>query len=220
MQRAEQERRIAMLRHRIELASHGVASYQKQKIAEAVKSFHAYIRILEDWKGVGEGGLSPNHFDSKLDIAELLLISGVYWDLAKLYDRTKSAERYKEFSHYLGKYVQFSKGMPFQVVCMETMRKYIGSEKTVHTREFKQAYIALGGKPCFVATSLADLTAPTTTTQLRIFRDQTLKTSRAGRAFTIWYYRHGPVLASRMDAAPQWVRVCAARALDFIARRV
>jgi hypothetical protein len=215
MEYNEKMHRLAMLRRRIELAQSGVRAYESKRITEAVKNFRAYIRILEDWKGVPEGKLMPAHFDVTKDVAELLLISGVYWDLAKLYDRTRKAETLAIFRGYLEKYVIFSKGMPFQHVCLETMRKYIGNEKPVHRAEFKNAYKMLGGNStCFVATSLMDLCHPDTMPRLRDFRDQRLSASAPGRVFIRWYYRNGPWMAACTDRCPHEVRLGMAKALD------
>jgi len=221
MEYNEKAHRLAMLRRRIELAQSGVRAFENKKITDAVKAFHSYIRILEDWKGVPEGKLTPSHFDVKADVAELLLISGVYWDLAKLYDRTKSVDKQREFMHYLEKYILFARGMPFQHVCMETMRKYISNEKPVHKPEFKNAFKMLGGKSsCFVATSLMDVCDPATLPRLRRFRDERLTSSRGGRAFIDWYYENGPALALAADRAPQWFRAVLGRTLDRLARRL
>lgn len=221
MEYNEKAHKLAMLRRRIELAQAGVRAFENKKITEAVKAFHSYIRILEDWKGVPEGKLTPAHFDTKADVAELLLISGVYWDLAKLYDRTKSADKQREFMHYLEKYILFARGMPFQHVCMETMRKYISNEKPVHKPEFKNAYKMLGGSSsCFVATSLMDVCDPDTMPRLRKFRDERLDASRGGRVFTAWYYRNGPRMAEVADRAPFLVRAVMGKSLDWLARGI
>jgi hypothetical protein len=218
MEYNEKMHRLAMLRRRIELAQSGVRSFEQKKITEAVKNFHSYIRILEDWKSVPEGGLKPALFDITKDVPELLLISGVYWDLTKLYDRTKSPDKQREFHHYLEKYVLFSRGMPFQHVCLETMRKYISNEKPVHKAEFKNAYKLLGGgSTCFVATSLIDVCDERTLPRLRRFRDERLSRSAGGRAFIAWYYRNGPGLAATADRAPEWVREGLGKALDLFA---
>ena len=74
---AEKQHRLAMLKRRIFLAQSGVHAFEKNKIQEAVKNFNSYLHILEDWKGVGEGKLTPNLFNVKDDVSELLLISGV-----------------------------------------------------------------------------------------------------------------------------------------------
>lgn len=214
----EKMHRIAMLRRRIELAQAGVRAFESRKIPEAVKSFHSYLRILEDWKSVPEGKLTPSHFDIKTDVPELLLISGVYWDLTKLYDRTRSLEKEREFKHYLEKYILFARGMPFQHVCLETMRKYINNDKPLHKAEFKNAYKMLGGtSSCFVATSLMDVCEPDTMPRLRRFRDECLRGSSGGRAFIRWYYHAGPVLAAAADRAPKPLRRGMGLGLDWLA---
>jgi hypothetical protein len=213
----EEEHRRQLLRRRIELAHAGVRAFQMRRMGEAVKNFHTYIRILEDWKGCREGGLSPSLFDIQKDVAELLLISGVYWDLVKLYDRTKSVEKHKEFRHYMEKYILFSKGMPFQGLCGETLRKYISNEKPVHREEFKNAYKFITGSQCFVATSLIDHLGAETLPKLREFRDGPLARTSAGRGFTRWYYRSGPGLAAFVDRWPEAARRGAARMLDLMA---
>jgi hypothetical protein len=220
MQRAEVEHRIAMLRRRIDLAQAGVKAYEGHKIAEAVKNFHTYLRILEDWKGVADGGLLPSHFDKKADVAELLLISGVYWDLAKLYDRTSSPDKVKDFHRYMEKYIMFAKGMPFQAVCGETLRKYIAANKPIHMNEFKRAYKMLGKPQCFIATSLLEVSDSQTLPTLRAWRDQSLRKSKIGRGSIALYYRFSPRLAKRLDGAPTWVRRVVALGLDQVARLI
>jgi hypothetical protein len=214
----EKMHRLAMLRRRIELAQTGVRCYEIGKISEAVRNFHSYLRILEDWKQVGEGKLMPSHFDKKEDVAELLLISGVYWDLTKLYDRTAGERKRGEFQHYLQKYILFSKDMPFEHVCLETLRKYLNNNKARHKAEFKNAYKVMGGSNCFVATALLDVCAEETLPRLREFRDLRLAHSRSGRAFIAWYYRNGPKLATLTDYAPEWLRVAMGKAIDGLAR--
>jgi hypothetical protein len=220
IENAEEDRRKRLLNQRIDIARSGVAAFQKHKIGEAVKAFHTYIRILEDLKGCGEGGLNPTMFDLRKDIQELLLISGVYWDLCKLYDRTKSTEKMGEFMHYMEKYLIFSRGMPFQVLCAETMRKYISNEKPIHMKEFKNAYNMLAVSKCFVAGALIDVTAAETTPSLRAFRDEVLSQRIAGRVFIRWYYRYGPLLAQATDFLPQSARRAMGWTLDQVANRI
>jgi hypothetical protein len=217
---ADAARRREQFRRRLELARTGVKNYQLKRITDAVRAFHSYIGVLEDWKGVSSGGLSPSNFDPKTDLPELLLISGIYWDLAKLYDRTKSAAKKKEFMHYLEKYIVFSKGMPYEAVASESLRKYIATEKPVHMEEFKNAYKLLSSSKCFVATSLMDLTREETLMVLRDFRDLKLSKSRAGRALTAVYYFFGPGIASMLDRSPDTIRKQAAQFLDQVASRL
>jgi hypothetical protein len=214
MHQAELEHRRRLLQRRLELARTGIVAYQNKQITLAVQSFHAYIRVLEEVKNVSEGGLLPSCFDLKEDLPELLMISGVYWDLAKLYDRTRSPDKYRDFAHYLNKYIIFSKNMPFQALCAETMRKYIYNEKPMHKKEFRNAYRALSDSNCFIATSLVDVISPQTLPSLQGFRDQFLLSRPLGRSFVRWYYRNGARLAIWVDHFPGFLRVSLAKSLD------
>lgn len=216
IEQAHEEHRRNLMRRRIELARSGVRAYQLHRISEAVSAFHTYIHILEEWKGVAEGGLHPGLFDQKKDLPELLLISGVYWDLVKLYDRTSSPAKQKDFAHYMNKYIIFSKNLPYQPLCAETLRKYIGNEKTIHKEAFQNAYKLLGGGGCFVATALSDVSDEATVERLRGFRDVVLDKSRGGRAFIAWYYRNGPGIARRVNRLPRTLRRALGAILDVL----
>ncbi|MBI2711686.1 MAG: hypothetical protein HYX41_02320 [Bdellovibrio sp.] len=216
----EKERKRKLENTRLELARAGISAYQRRKLTEAVNHFLTYIKILEEIKDVSPGGLLPSHFDAKQDLPELLMISGVYWDLVKLYDRTKSKERQKEFHHYLEKYVAFSKGMPFQHLCAEALRKYLTGDKPVHREEFRYAYKILSVHQCFVATALNDLLKPGSLENLRRYRDESLAHSVWGRAFIRFYYRVGPSLALQTDRLSPKTRRFLARVVDQVADRV
>ncbi len=64
---AAEAHRQELFRHRIELARGGVRSYSMRRVPEAVKAFHTYIKILEDWKKVPEGGLNFTTARSRLN---------------------------------------------------------------------------------------------------------------------------------------------------------
>ncbi len=217
MEVAEAEHRRKLLTRRLELARSGIAAYERREVMAAVKYFHTYIRILEEIKGVPEGGLAPAQFDLKKDLSELLMISGIYWDLVKIYDRTRSAGKRKEFVHYLDKYVAFSKNMPFQPVCSESLRKYIQGEKPVHRVEFSNAYRSLEISKCFVVTSLVDVTRPPTLRQLRRFRDEKLRKYHWGRHLIRSYYRLSPFLVRMIDRLPDFVRRLLGKGVDALA---
>ncbi|MCC7442860.1 MAG: hypothetical protein IT285_14600 [Bdellovibrionales bacterium] len=220
IERAEATHRREFFKKRVDLAKDGIRHYQKQEFSQAVTCFKGYIRILEEWKSAPTGGIAPSYFDRTHDSAELLLISGIYWDLAKLYDRTKSHMKHEEFLHFLDKYVLFAKGMPYENVCAETLRKYVANGKCLHGEEFKAAYRRMVGttSKCFVATALSDLCDPETLPRLREYRDNRLLRSRSGRLFVRFYYRLGPMAARALLRAPGPVRARAAAGLDRLAR--
>ena len=214
MLQADRERKTKLLSQRLALARSGVQAYQRHDLGTAVKSFITYLRILEDAKGVDHGGLTPQHFDSSKDLSELVMISGVYWDLVKIYDGIKVDNQ--DFKVFMRKYIQFTKGMPFQAVCSETLRKFISSGKAKHLGEFKAAYKILEPSRCFVVTSLVDVIDPQALIDLRGFRDQVLVRSVTGRALTAWYYRKGPALATRVDQLPEGLRRALAVGLTLL----
>lgn len=216
----EKERRRKLENTRLELARAGISAYQRRKLTEAVNHFLTYIKILEEIKEVPVGGLLPSHFDAKRDLPELLMISGVYWDLVKLYDRTKSKERHREFLHYLEKYIAFSRGMPFQHLCAEALRKYLSGDKPVHREDFKNAYKLLSVHQCFVVTALNDQLEPGSLESLRQFRDEVLVRRWAGRWLIRIYYQVGPSVALATDRLSPGKRKLLAKLVDQIAHRV
>jgi len=204
---AEKEYKQKVFKMTLELAKRGAVAQDDEHFTEAIKSFQSYLRILENYKKVKEHGLTPQLFDPKKDVMELLLISGIYWDLAKIYDKSRKPNMVKEFRIYLQKFILFSKKQPFSALCSEQLRKYIDNDKPLHTGDFKSAYTALTGqRKCFVATALQDVTEPMTLHRLWNFRDIVLIQSWWGRGFIRAYDFFGPILARMTDILPKWLR--------------
>ncbi len=217
-EKAEEEKRRELFRRRLDIAKNGLKSYQLHRIGEAAVAFHTYIKVLEDWKRVPDGELNPTLFHPKEEAGELLLLTGVYWDLAKMYDRTKN--RQKEFQHYLGKYVIFSKGTAYQQMSVETLRKYIAKGAALHPEAFRQAFVELGGGKCFVVTSLLDVTDEATLCIFRDFRDGYLVRHQLGRLAVDAYYRVSPKMVPWIDRLPRYGRVVLGKSLDQLARTI
>ncbi|MBC7385721.1 MAG: hypothetical protein H7301_06120 [Cryobacterium sp.] len=218
LKRQQEEQRKELLRRRIDIAKEGVQLAQAGKTVESVRKYQQYILILEMWKKAGKDGLTLNHFDRSKDLYEIVLLSGIFWDLAKLYDKAKNASQLKEMNTYLKKYLIFSKGMPFQPLSAEALRKYLGSGRCKHRAEFKAIYTSLSGEKCFIATSLLDVTHPDTLLRLRRFRDEKLRLSSPGRRLVYFYYRASPTLVRLLDASPQQLRRLMGKFLDRAAQ--
>lgn len=220
IERAERERKKKIKRKRMELAQGGLRAYNERRYAQSTSLLLSYLKLAEETKGASEGGLQPSHFDPKEDAIELLLISGVYWDLAKLFDRAKSEGARKKCRHYLEKFILFSKGKSFEAVSAETLRKYVSNDKPVHRNDFRSAYRVMTGTKCFVVTSLVDHVAADTLPVLRRYRDERLTRTLAGRVGIQVYYAVGPVMAAALDRAPDPFRAAVASAIDALARRI
>ncbi len=217
-ERAQRERQEEMVKRRMILAREGTLLYQGGKYQEAMDRFARYFGIVEDWKGVTSGTLHPSHFDGKKDSAELLLITGIYWDISRLYDRSKRKESEVQLKKYLDCFVLFSKGMPYQHLCSEMLRKYLTQDKPVHRGPFKDAYAALGGGKCFIASSVNEWADPATLGRLRGLRDQVLLPNRLGRVLVRIYYGLGPIAAGVMRRMPVFTQKILARQIDSLAR--
>jgi hypothetical protein len=215
LRRQQEEQRKELLKRRVEIAKEGIRLSQTGHTIESIRKYQQYILILEMWKKCGRDGLSLDLFDKTKDLYEIVLLSGIFWDLAKLYDKAKRADQKTELVTYLQKYVQFSKGMPFQALSGEALRKYLGSGKCKHRSDFKSAYTTLTGEKCFVATSLLDVTDPYTIVRLRNFRDGRLRRTRTGRWLIANYYRRSPFAVLLLDRCPEGLRRVVGRSLDL-----
>jgi hypothetical protein len=217
-EKAEKDRRIAMFKMRMNIAREGVLYYQKGNYKEAIEHFYRYLAILEEWKKVKPGNLELSQFDLKKDVAELLLLSGIFWDLAKVHDRSAKKDKSK-LKFNLDKFVMFSKGMPYQYMCAELIRKYLMNNKPVNRAMFKDAHIRLGGSKCFIATSVEEYCDEQTLPRLRKFRDQKLMSSKVGRLMVSVYYQVGPWIARGILRLPESSQRSIARTLNVISFR-
>jgi hypothetical protein len=218
IERAEQIRKQELLSRRTEIAREGTKHYQNNRIGEAVKSFHLYIKLLEDWKQVRTGQIGPHNFDKVVELPEIILLSGVYWDLAKIYDHSKDPQINPQITTYLDKFILFSKGFSHEPLCAESMRKYIDKNKPKHLALFKAAYKRYGRSDCFVVSSLLDVTEPQTLETYRNFRDQVLSRHPLGKVFTAVYYRIGPGAAYLLNRCPKSFRIRCGNKLDLVAK--
>ncbi len=214
IEKAERERHAKMFQRRMELARIGATAFRGGKFKESIQSYYGYIDILEKAKEVSKDALQPKDFDPKKETAELLLLTGVYWDLCKMHD-LGGKKTYEKLKFYLDRFVTFSRGMPFQHVSAELIRKFLVNGNPRHRREFKDAHLKLGGGKCFLATAVEDYLDPSTLPSLRKFRDEVLLQRHSGRLFVKVYYRIGPTLARGMIRLPEFIQKGFARLVDY-----
>lgn len=217
--RAEEKRIADLMRMRMEVARKGISAYKDGRVTDAIKEYHSYLKILEESKNVAENGLTPNLFDKNKDVVELLLVAGIYWDLAKVYDKLRTQQRQKEFQIFLNKFILFSKGMPYQETLAETMRKYVSTSKAVHRDQFKAAYKIIGKPNCLVVSALVDEVGEETLYRLRWYRDEVLLSHLVGRIFVSLYYRVGGFLRWVVDRLPSSGRRYLASMICWFANR-
>jgi hypothetical protein len=187
--------------HRIGLVKQGNVAMKQGNAKDAIKFYNMYFKIMGDVKELTDMKyLSPELFKKQEELSELLLISHIYWDLCKIYDKVPALEN--EFRHALTKFIEFTSGFRYQVVNAEMMRKFIQKDLHSHKEEFREAYkkIYMASKKCFVATYCFGEEHPLTAfyRNLKI----SLSASPWGQAFIDFYYIVSPVLVSKADQSP------------------
>ena len=114
-QKAEERiRKVAVERYRNRLGTlkAGMDFSAKENYKDAVQNYKVYLTVLANYFNAEEKTLSPKLFDQKKDLTEMLLVSQVYWDLAKIFD--KNPNLFKDCERYLSQFVKFSTGYKYQ----------------------------------------------------------------------------------------------------------
>lgn len=173
---------------------------QKDRIADAVGYYHQYLNIIAEFHGVKEEKIRPTHFQADKELAELLLISQVYWDLAKAYDR--NTKLVAKCEHSLKQFTLFTAGFKYQYLNSEMIRKYIKKKIAYHPELFKKAHqdIKIQSKKCYIATYCFGEEHYQTET-LRCFKPILLK-SKIGNMFVDKYYQYSPRFLTFLDSYP------------------
>lgn len=179
----------------------------------AVDHYFQYLGSLAHWHRTEEEKLSPDHFDKAQDLAELLLISHVYWDLAKAYDRSPSLS--SEVVRCLDQFCRFTVGFKYQYANAQVAKKFIQRPVVRNKKAFQDACerVSVSARGCYVATWSLGGGHPATEA-LRRFRDGPLARRPAGRALARLYGRWSPRLVRLLVAMGP-----AGRALDVLVAR-
>ena len=152
------QRKLALQKkfsQRITIAKQGREAMAKKDYVLATNKYREYLSILSETNDLEDiYKLSPTMFDAKKDLTEVLLISHVYWDLARISEMTPKLQ--ESFNKSLTQFVKFTSNQPFQVLNAEMLRKYIKKNKTssLQITSLESAYqqIFVESKKCFIAT--------------------------------------------------------------------
>ncbi len=154
--REEREKRL-LLKHkfdtRITVARFGNESREVKDFAGALRKFTDYLQVMAEVKGAKDiYGIKPQHFDAKKDVTELLMISHIYFEMAKMYDAVPKF--HDESRRCLEQFVLFSVNQPFQVINSELMRKHLKKTIFKNPEAFRTSYVQIfvQSKKCYVVT--------------------------------------------------------------------
>jgi hypothetical protein len=174
---------------------------RKEEIGKSMELYLQYLKYVSDFHKTEEKKLKPSMFDPKKDMAELLLISHVYWDIARAYDRSPRLEA--ELKRCLQQFLLFSIGFKYQYLNSEMMRRFIRKKMCYNQKLFEDTYkqLRVHAKSCYIATYVYPDQDPKLET-LRQFRDHCLNKSLWGRYFIAFYYAYSPIFLSFLDRLP------------------
>jgi hypothetical protein len=201
---------IAILKHkyntRITNVKFGKRAFSEGDFLTAIKRYTEYLEVVSEIKKVPSiYELHPGNFDHAKDITEMLMISNLYFELAKVYDATGKFQL--ELSKCLDQFVLFSINQPFQVVNSEMCRKHLRKFKFKNNDPFFKAYqqIFVKSRKCYVATHCFGEDHPHTET-LRKFRGVLIQ-NYCGHAFIRSYYLYSPGFVRWLDSHPLCARI-------------
>jgi hypothetical protein len=188
-------------RVRLQVLKKGQEYYKKDDIPHAVQQYNVYLNTLGAYYGVKEEKLDPKLFDQEKGVTEILLVSHVYWDLAKAYDR--SPKLAKESVRCLDQFVKFSSGFKFQHLNAQMVRRFVRKNSSHHPENFKSTYERIQGdsRYCYVAT----FCYPDGHQNLKILRDfkDRIFQYELGKSFVDFYYTYSPKFVNFLEKNPR-----------------
>lgn len=189
----EERERMLVLKHkfenRITVTKFGKESLDAGDYSSALQHFVEYMNIMAEVKKAKDlYSLKPGHFDPKKDLTEMMMISHVFFEMARIYDAVpKFAD---ESKRCLEQFVLFSANQPYQVVNSELIRKHLKKSIFKNPDSFRFAYeqIYVQSKQCYIVTFCYGGQDPMTL-RYREFKDWLLS-FQAGQELVRVYYLH------------------------------
>ena len=117
---------MALYRKRLQTLRLAQQHNQQDNIPKAVEGYLDYLNILAKFYRTKEAELKPSLFNLEKEMAEILMISQVYWGLAKAYDRSSRLQA--ETKRCLDQFVKFSLGFKFQYINSKMLKKFINKK--------------------------------------------------------------------------------------------
>lgn len=196
--RHEREKTL-ILKHkyesRITIARMGKESFQAGDFVGAIRKYTEYLDIMAELHKVDSiFDLRPQRFDPQKDLTEMLMLSHIYFELAKVYDATGKFN--DECGKCLDQFVIFSANQPYQVVNSEMIRKHLRKFKFKNQENFNQAYrqIFVQSRKCFIAT-LCFGDGHVVTNDLRQFKQWMLRYRWGPAVVHCYYFVSEPLVA-------------------------
>lgn len=196
-ERAKEQHRLQLWKNRVQLIKQARTCMNQKMYSQAAAAYEKYLKIMEIVFECKKNELKPELFKESARHTELTVVASVYWDLLRIYDmHNRYAERQTHCAKQLANFIRFTPIYP------DIIRKAELFQRSAKNPAVLKQFLKMSSESrprCFIATSAFEGTYAVEVQQLRFFRDHSLKNSRWGRQFTIWYYRVSPKLACLLD---------------------
>jgi hypothetical protein len=185
---------------RITIARQGREAFLVKDYINALKKYNEYLGILAESKEIQDiYNLSPSMFNNKSQVTELLLISHIYWEIARVNEMTPKLSA--NFQKALSQFIKFTVNQPYQVLNAEMLRKYIkkNAKSSTQIGALNQAYsqIFVQSKKCYIATMCYG-DEHQVTNQLRDFKTHLLNWP-FGNILVSLYYKYSSSLCTYLE---------------------
>ncbi len=188
---------IKMYNDRLNFVKKGHKYYQNDDIAKSVEFYSKYLNAISSYYKVDKENITPKIFD-KTEQREIMLISQIYWNLAKIYDRNP---KYKsEVIKYLNQFIKFSAGYRWKNANYQMISNFIKRRLTKNIKIFLDAKKELESsknKKCYIATYIYG-NNHYITKDLKKIRD-TLEKFNIGKLMIRSYYHLSPKIIKYID---------------------
>ena len=188
---------------RITIARQAREHFLANEYVPAAKKYSEYLQVLSETHDLEDiYALRPEHFGKKIPVTELLLISHVFWELARTYEMVPKFA--STFNKCMDQFIRFTINQPYQVLNAEMLRKYINKNKkrSIQIDKLNESYtkIFIQSKKCYIATMCFGENHPTTQ-NLRLFKHFLLE-HNIGQNLVKYYYRYSPFVVSYLEQRP------------------
>ena len=194
--RLERERLI-IFKHkfdnRITIAKFGKQALDAGDYGTAIQRFVEYMEIMAEFKKSKDFfSLKVSQFDAKSELTEMLMMSHIYFEMARVYDAVPKFQ--EESKRCLDQFVAFSTNQPYQVVNSELIRKHMKKSAFKKPEVFLNAHrqIYVQSKKCYVVTFCYG-NDHQMTQEYRLFKDWLLDYS-LGQELVRIYYKYSSVI--------------------------
>ena len=196
-EKAREQYKQNLWNYRVVLIKKGNLLVKKNLYGEAAVVYEKYLKILEMIYECGPNGLTPEMLKESARTTELAILSGVYWDLVRIYDTSDAfLDRQKKAAEKLARFAAYTP------LFLDLMKRAKAFQKTSRHPDVIKNMISKAGNVksrCFIATAAFESPVAPEVQALREFRDLNLRETPMGRQFIFYYYKYSPRIACFID---------------------